>query len=70
MKTLHPGVHGGILAKRDDPAHMDAINKHQLTLIDVVRPSCGHFLHRVSSCLCTMEANLGCAAGGGKPVPI
>ena len=57
MKTLHPGVHGGILAKRDDPAHMDAINKHQLTLIDVVRPSCGRFLHHVSQWLRTREAN-------------
>lgn len=36
VKTLHPGVHGGILAKRDDASHMDALHKHELSLIDVV----------------------------------
>lgn len=36
VKTLHPGVHGGILAKRDDASHMDALHKHKLSLIDVV----------------------------------
>lgn len=39
MKTLHPGVHGGILARRDDAAHMDALQRHKLSLIDVVRMS-------------------------------
>ena len=38
VKTLHPGIHGGILAKRDDASHMDALHKHKLSLIDVVRP--------------------------------
>ncbi len=28
VKTLHPAVHGGILAKRGDKSHMDAIAKH------------------------------------------
>lgn len=37
VKTLHPGVHAGILAKRDDPAHIDAMAKQGLSLIDVVR---------------------------------
>ena len=36
VKTLHPGVHGGILAKRDDTSHMDAIGKHGIDTIDVV----------------------------------
>ena len=36
VKTLHPGVHGGILAKRDDPSHLEALKKHKLSLIDVV----------------------------------
>mgnify|MGYP003316097511 CR=1 FL=1 len=36
VKTLHPGVHGGILAKRDDKSHMDAIGKHGIDTIDVV----------------------------------
>lgn len=36
VKTLHPGVHGGILAKRDEEQHMAAISQHSITPIDVV----------------------------------
>ena len=36
VKTLHPGVHGGILAKREDASHMEAIAKHGIDTIDVV----------------------------------
>src|ERR1041384_6179783 len=28
VKTLHPAIHGGILARRDLPAHLDAIAQH------------------------------------------
>ena len=36
MKTLHPGVHGGILARRNLADHMAAIDQHNITPIDVV----------------------------------
>ena len=36
VKTLHPAVHGGLLARRDLPAHMAAIAKHGITPIDLV----------------------------------
>lgn len=36
VKTLHPGVHGGILAIRDNATHMDAIAQHKITPIDLV----------------------------------
>ncbi|MFZ0215865.1 MAG: bifunctional phosphoribosylaminoimidazolecarboxamide formyltransferase/IMP cyclohydrolase, partial [Candidatus Dormiibacterota bacterium] len=36
MKTLHPGVHGGILARRDDPTHLAALEQHHLSTIDLV----------------------------------
>ncbi|HXB04161.1 MAG TPA: bifunctional phosphoribosylaminoimidazolecarboxamide formyltransferase/IMP cyclohydrolase [Candidatus Acidoferrum sp.] len=36
IKTLHPGVHGGILARRDRPEHMAALEQHRLREIDVV----------------------------------
>jgi hypothetical protein len=36
VKTLHPGVHGGILARRDLPEHMAAIEKHGISPIDLV----------------------------------
>jgi phosphoribosylaminoimidazolecarboxamide formyltransferase/IMP cyclohydrolase len=36
VKTLHPIVHGGILAKRDDPKHQGAMVEHKIAPIDVV----------------------------------
>ena len=36
VKTLHPGVHGGLLARRDLPEHMEAIRAHGIDPIDLV----------------------------------
>ncbi|MBC1373438.1 bifunctional phosphoribosylaminoimidazolecarboxamide formyltransferase/IMP cyclohydrolase [Listeria booriae] len=36
VKTLHPAIHGGLLARRDDPAHMQAIEAHNIAKIDLV----------------------------------
>jgi phosphoribosylaminoimidazolecarboxamide formyltransferase / IMP cyclohydrolase len=36
VKTLHPAVHGGLLARRDDPAHMSALEQHGIGAIDLV----------------------------------
>jgi len=36
VKTLHPKVHGGILARRDLPAHVDALAEHAIPAIDLV----------------------------------
>ena len=36
VKTLHPKVHAGILARRDVPEHMDAIKKMDIGTIDMV----------------------------------
>jgi phosphoribosylaminoimidazolecarboxamide formyltransferase / IMP cyclohydrolase len=36
VKTLHPLVHGGILARRDQPSHLAAAAEHGIGLIDVV----------------------------------
>ena len=36
VKTLHPMVHGGILARRDVPEHMQTIREHAITPIDLV----------------------------------
>jgi len=36
VKTLHPAVHSGILARRDDPAHMAELAQHNLAPIDLV----------------------------------
>ena len=36
VKTLHPKVHGGLLAVRDDPAHVAAMAEHDIGAIDLV----------------------------------
>ncbi len=36
VKTLHPRIHGGLLARRDDPAHLAALQSHDIAPIDVV----------------------------------
>ena len=36
VKTLHPTVHGGILADRDDPKHQAAMDGHGIVPIDLV----------------------------------
>lgn len=36
VKTLHPKIHGGILADRDVPEHMQALKTHQIDTIDLV----------------------------------
>jgi phosphoribosylaminoimidazolecarboxamide formyltransferase/IMP cyclohydrolase len=36
VKTLHPAIHGGILARRDLPAHVEALARHGIGPIDLV----------------------------------
>jgi len=36
VKTLHPKVHGGLLGRRDVPAHMEAMAEHGIQPIDLV----------------------------------
>ena len=36
VKTLHPAVHGGLLARRDVPEHMETIREHGIEPIDLV----------------------------------
>src|SRR6476660_4606694 len=36
VKTLHPRVHGGLLARRDVSAHMAALKEHDINTIDVL----------------------------------
>ena len=36
VKTLHPAVHGGLLARRDLPEHMAALAEHNIEPIDLV----------------------------------
>jgi phosphoribosylaminoimidazolecarboxamide formyltransferase/IMP cyclohydrolase len=36
VKTLHPNVHGGLLARRDKPEHLAQAEEHGIGLIDMV----------------------------------
>ncbi|HEX8966842.1 MAG TPA: bifunctional phosphoribosylaminoimidazolecarboxamide formyltransferase/IMP cyclohydrolase [Chloroflexota bacterium] len=44
VKTLHPAVHGGILALRDDPAHQEELARHGLKPVDLVASNLYPFL--------------------------
>jgi phosphoribosylaminoimidazolecarboxamide formyltransferase/IMP cyclohydrolase len=48
VKTLHPKVHGGILAQRDVAAHVEALEKHEIVPIDVVVVNLYPFEDRVA----------------------
>jgi phosphoribosylaminoimidazolecarboxamide formyltransferase/IMP cyclohydrolase len=36
VKTLHPGVHGGLLARRDDPGHLASMEAHEIPGFDLL----------------------------------
>jgi phosphoribosylaminoimidazolecarboxamide formyltransferase/IMP cyclohydrolase len=36
VKTLHPSIHGGILARRDHPEDLEAAGRHGIGLVDLV----------------------------------
>jgi phosphoribosylaminoimidazolecarboxamide formyltransferase/IMP cyclohydrolase len=36
VKTLHPKVHGGLLAVRDNAEHVASMNEHEIGAIDLV----------------------------------
>ncbi len=36
VKTLHPRIHGGLLALRENPEHMNTLKEHGIGLIDMV----------------------------------
>ena len=48
VKTLHPAVHGGLLARRDVPAHMDALREQQIGPIDLLAVNLYPFVETVA----------------------
>lgn len=48
VKTLHPAVHGGILARRDLPAHMEELAGKNIEKIDLVAVNLYPFVQTVS----------------------
>jgi phosphoribosylaminoimidazolecarboxamide formyltransferase / IMP cyclohydrolase len=55
VKTLHPKVHGGILARRDEPAHMAALGSQGIPTIDLVVVNLYPFGATVAKPGCTLE---------------
>ena len=55
VKTLHPNVHGGLLARRDVPEHMAALKKHQIDTIDLLIVNLYPFEATVAKPGCTLE---------------
>jgi len=56
VKTLHPKIHGGLLARRDDPSHMEAIRAAGIAPIDLVVVNLYPFAATVADPDCTLEA--------------
>jgi phosphoribosylaminoimidazolecarboxamide formyltransferase / IMP cyclohydrolase len=48
VKTLHPAVHGGLLARRDSAAHMAELARHNLAPIDLVVSNLYPFVQTVA----------------------
>lgn len=55
VKTLHPMVHGGILARRDITAHMDELDRNRIGTIDMVVVNLYPFVQTVAKPDVTME---------------
>ena len=54
VKTLHPKVHGGLLARRDTPEHMAALKEHNIDTIDLLIVNLYPFEATVAKPGCTL----------------
>ncbi len=54
VKTLHPKVHGGLLARRDLPEHMAALQAHGIATIDILVVNLYPFEATVAKAGCTL----------------
>jgi phosphoribosylaminoimidazolecarboxamide formyltransferase / IMP cyclohydrolase len=55
VKTLHPKIHGGLLARRDDPAHLAAIKQAGIAPIDLLVVNLYPFQATVADPECRFE---------------
>src|SRR5512134_2151048 len=58
VKTLHPKVHAGILARRDLPAHAAALERHAIPAIDLVVVNLYPFRETVARGGCTLDEGI------------
>jgi phosphoribosylaminoimidazolecarboxamide formyltransferase/IMP cyclohydrolase len=55
VKTLHPRIHGGLLARRDLPAHLAALAEHGIPTIDLLVVNLYPFEATVARPGCTLD---------------
>ncbi|MBM3340725.1 MAG: bifunctional phosphoribosylaminoimidazolecarboxamide formyltransferase/IMP cyclohydrolase [Betaproteobacteria bacterium] len=55
VKTLHPKIHGGLLARREEPAHLNAIKVAGIPTIDLLVVNLYPFAQTVAKPGCTLE---------------
>ncbi|GAB3771385.1 bifunctional phosphoribosylaminoimidazolecarboxamide formyltransferase/IMP cyclohydrolase [Ramlibacter monticola] len=55
VKTLHPKIHGGLLARRDHPDHVAALKRHMISTIDILVVNLYPFESTVARADCTLE---------------
>ena len=55
VKTLHPRIHGGLLARRDKPEHMAALAAHGIETIDLLVINLYPFAQTVARADCTLD---------------
>ena len=55
VKTLHPTIHGGLLARRDMPEHMAALKTHHIETIDLLVVNLYPFEATIAKPGCTLE---------------
>ena len=55
VKTLHPRIHGGLLARRDLPTHMAALKEHGIATIDILVINLYPFAQATAKADCTLE---------------
>lgn len=55
VKTLHPRIHGGLLARRDLPDHLEAMQTHEIIPIDLLVVNLYPFKETIAKPGCTLE---------------
>ncbi len=55
VKTLHPAIHGGLLARRDRAEHMEALRAHGIHTIDLLVVNLYPFAQATARADCTLE---------------
>jgi phosphoribosylaminoimidazolecarboxamide formyltransferase/IMP cyclohydrolase len=58
VKTLHPAVHGGILARRDLPQHLSQLTQNRIELIDMVVVNLYPFVETVTKAEVSLDEAL------------